>query len=162
MSPLGIKILAGLALVLAICIGLGLWGAHQEALGRAQADAAQAQQALAGERAARAESDRRVASQQENLNEDQRFASARAADAAGLDAVARRLHDDAARGRLGAADPAAAAASQGSGMPAAPMVRADVYFRALDAAVVLAKHVDCLHGVSELCARDYDALTPRP
>lgn len=43
MSPLGIKILAGLALVIAICVGLKLYDAHEQALGKQGAELAQAQ-----------------------------------------------------------------------------------------------------------------------
>lgn len=160
LSVLGVKILAGLALVAALLLGYGLWSAHEQSIGAAIVRADNAQKALAGERAARVESDRRVAAQQENLHEDERFAAARAADAAGLDAVVGRLHDDAARGRLGPVNPAASAAGPAASVPTAPVVSADLYLRAVDAAAALAKYADCLRGVSELCARDYDSLKP--
>jgi hypothetical protein len=150
-----------IAIALAVAaLSAGLWGFihHQRTLGKAEEVTAETQRALTASIANQAVTAQRIAAQQENLNEDARFATARAVDAASLDAVARRLHDSAASGRLGSADSATSAASYPGSMPAAPMVRADVYFRALDAAVALAKSVDCARGVSELCTKDYGTL----
>lgn len=159
LTALEIKILAGLALLAAVLLGLHFYDAHQQQLGEAQAQAAAAAQALAGERAARAESDRRVAKQQENLNEDQRFASARAADAASLGAAVQRVRDTiATSSRPAAADPTASGAS--AAVSATVVVRSDLLSSLVQRAADLAAAVDCQQSAGKLCAADYDALTP--
>lgn len=167
MNPLGAfsleaKAIAAGVLILALLGSLAWFVHHERQIGAAAVTAAVQHAADVATAANAAESARRQATQQENLHEADRFNAARAVDAAGLDAVVRRLHNDAASGRLAAADPAAAGSSQAAGLPAAGMVPADVYLRAVDAAADLAKAVDCLRGVSELCAGDYDALTKSP
>lgn len=163
MFPLSLEFKA-IAAAVAIAAALGgfAWLVHHERAIGAEAVTAAVQHAADVATAANAaETARRQATQQENLHEADRFNAARAADAVGLDAVVRRLHDDATSGRLAAAHPASAGASQADSLPGPAVVPAELYLRAVDAAASAAEYADCLRGVSELCARDYDALSAK-
>lgn len=160
LTSLEIKIVAGLALVVALLIGVWAYNAHEQALGAAQFKADAAEKALAATQAAQAESTRREGVQQENLHESDRFNAQRALDARDLDAAAERVRIAAASGRLAPSNSAAAGPGQAGSMPAAAVVSAELFDRAVQMAVDASKLADCRGGVSELCARDYDALTP--
>lgn len=159
LTSLEIKILAGLALVVALLIGVWAYNAHEQALGAAQFKADAAEKALAATQAAQAESTRREGVQQENLHESDRFNTQRAVDARDLDAVAERVRIAAASGRLAPGNSAAAAPSQAGSVPAAAVVSAELFIRAVEMARDAAKSADCLRGIGELCAGDYGALT---
>lgn len=163
MFPLSleVKAIAGAVAVAAALGGLAWFVHHEREIGAEKVRSA-VQHAADVQTAANAvESARRVATQQENLHEADRFNAARAVDSVGLDAVVRRLHDDATSGRLAAVHPAASGAGPASSVPGAPMVPAELYLRAVDAAASAAQYADCLRGISELCAKDYDALSTK-
>lgn len=148
--------------VLALALLGAAWGLvhHVETLGAAQAVADQAKQALAGERAARAESDRRaVAVQQKADHADQ------AASAARADADAARTADQRLRLRLTAAERGRAAvnscaADPGASASAPAFVPYDVFAGVDDAAGQLGAYADKLRVSLDACIGSYEALKP--
>jgi len=162
LSALAVKVLAGLALVAAALLAFGLWSAHEQSLGAEKVRADVATQALAGERAARAESDRRTAAIQEKADHADLAASAARADlAAATDAAGRlRLRLAAAERRRTAGDSAAADPGPAADSPA--LVPYDVFARVDDAAGQLGGYADQLRVSLEACVGSYQALsTPR-
>lgn len=100
---------------------------------------------------------RRVTVQQENLHEADLYAQQMAAGSRDLDRTVASLHEHFSPSVRPVAAPVP---GHPESVPSPDMVPADVYLRAVDAASELARAVDCLRGVSELCAKDYGALTP--
>lgn len=152
MLPLSEIKLIGYALAVAAVLG-AVWAfiAHERGIGEAKAVAAQAQ-------ADAKEYQRRVVVQQENLHEANLYAQQVVAGSRDLDRTVASLHERYAPKRATAA--AASVPGHAESVPSADMVPPDVYLRAVDAATELARAVDCLRGVSELCVKDYGALTP--
>lgn len=158
MTALEIRLIGIALAVVALLCGYGWWHHHVEQAGR---DAAQQEQREADARqsaANQAARDAQAKTQQENANEATRFDTARADAARGLDAAVQRLHDRYPVRAAAVASPGSAAASDAGGVSSPAMVPAELYFRAVDAAVDLAKYADCLRTGGELCARDYQAL----
>ncbi len=160
MSPLAIKALACLALFAALMLGLHLYDAHQQALGAATAEAAQAKQALAATQENLRESNRRVVAVQQKANDADAKASAARADA-----DAARSADDRLRIRLAAAErrraasnPAAPGASAPADTPA--FVPYEVYAGIDDAAGQFGAYADQLRISLDACIGSYQALTP--
>lgn len=160
LTPLAVKALAGLALLAAILLGIGLWDAHQQALGESKAEAKQAAQALAAEQEARRETERRVTAIQENADHADQAASAARADADAARAADQRL-----RLRLAAAERRGAPADSAASDPGAPAdsptaVPYDVFSRVDDAAGQLGDYADQLRISLDACIGSYRALTP--
>ena len=160
LSTLEVKILAGLGLMVALLFGIWAYNSHQQSIGAAQAKADAAAQALAGERAARAESDRRaVAIQQEANHADQAASAARAdADSARSAADRLRLRLAAAERSRSASDPSATSASAPAG--AAVDLYADVLGRTLEAARLIGAFADASRIAGLACQQSYSSLTP--
>lgn len=160
LSTLAVKAIGIGLLVLAILSGLALFTAHEQGIGAAKAEAAQVKQALAGEQAARIESERRVvAIQQKADHADVQASAARA------DADAARSADDRLRLRLAAAErrrTAVDSATPGASAPAdAPaFVPYDVFAGIDGAAGQLGDYADQLRISLDACIGSYNALTP--
>ena len=159
LTALDIKILAGLALVAAVLVGLWAYDSHEQALGAAEGRAKAAEQALVGEQESRRESDRRaVAVSQEANHADQ------AASAARADADAARTADERLRLRLAAAERLPAAIGASAPAPGAtaesPAAVPFVVFDRIDgAAGQLADYADQLRISLDACVGSYGALT---
>lgn len=156
-TALEAKILAAIAAIAAALIMFGLYTAHEQKLGAAEAVAVQAQQALAGERAARAESDRRtIAIQQKATNADQAASAARA-DADAAHSAGERLRQRIAALNRGAADHSAATPA-GAASASADVVSADLFASVVYTAGRYAAIADAARIAGQACQQSYDAL----
>ena len=165
MNPLGTfsleaKAIAAAVLVLALlCAAWGLVH-HFETLGAAQAVADQAKQALAGEQAARAESDRRASAVQQKADHADQKASAARADADSARTAAERLRLRLAAAERGRAAVNSCAPDPGASASAPAFVPYDVFARVDDAAGQLGSYADQLRVSLDACIGSYRALTP--
>lgn len=162
MFPLSLelKAIAAAVAVAAALAGAAWFVHHERQIGVEREAAKQTAQALAGERAARAESDRRVVAVQQKADHADLAASAARADAdAALSSADRlRIRLAAAERRRAAGDPAAADAGASADLPTA--VPYDVFARVDDAAGQLGSYADQLRVSLDACIGSYRALTP--
>jgi len=111
-----------------------------------------------------AETQRRLAAQQEAQHaHDEELARARAdaaIAAAASGRLSRQLAAFTAAARRAASDPAAVANSEATGSPVDLL--ADVFSGANSVAGVLGEALDAAHAAGVQCERDYDALTGKP
>jgi hypothetical protein len=165
-----IKILAGVGLLIAVLVGIGLWNKHQQAIGAAESRAtlaeeraSQAHLDLAAEKQNRAEETRRTNAIQEKANVADQQASAARADAAAARSAGDRLRNrlaaaDRARGAAGCAPVAGASAP---GPDEAPrLVSFDVFEGLRGVAGQAIAYADDLNVRLNACVASYDALTP--
>jgi hypothetical protein len=167
MTRLELEAIAAVVIAIAACIGLYFYDGHEQALGAAvcttgvQVAVAKAQAQAASDAAAT------NAQQAEALHEATTQNASRLADARSLASVVQRLRDGSVRG--GAATGQASAASGSSSFSlSAPDVVPGPLFRSVIAALAdteqdasdLAEYADCLRTAGQLCAADYQALTP--
>jgi hypothetical protein len=160
-NPLALKWL-GIGAGLLALLGLVAWLVQNlEAAGEAKATAKESARAAAWAASTAAAQRSQDAKQLENLNEANRFNDQRLADARELDDLVRmRKQQSAASGRSGWASAASAPGSSAAGlMPATADLSADMCQGRDEALAQLAEFADCLWGVSDLCAKDYGALT---
>jgi len=160
-TRLELEAIAGVILVIAACLGLHFYDAHQQALGAASIRVA-VQAATAKAVADDAEKAKQTdATQAANLHEATAQDAARMANARALDALAARVQHGTPRGSGSVfAAAVAAPASAASGVPPAGMVREELYFWALQRAIDASKYADCLYTGGQLCDANYRALTP--
>lgn len=158
-SALELKLVTGLAALAAVLVMFGLYTAHEREVGAAAIRAQAAEQALAGERASRIESDRRVVAIQGTAH-----AADQAASAARSDADAARSAGERLRLRLAAAEHSRSAsnpATASSGAPEAQAtgVPADLFWRVVESAGRYAAIADDAMIAGQACEAGYDGLT---
>lgn len=161
LSALAVKVLAGLALVAALLLGVGLWDAHQQALGAATVRADVATAAAAQAASAATETERRLAATQETVHvaQSQLAAASAAASAADRQRAALLVQLDRLRAGAVRGDPAAAGRGQDIQGDDPIGVLADVLGRSDARASVVDKLADERRIRAEACERSYDALT---
>lgn len=158
MSPLLIKVLAGLALLAAVMVGLHLYDVHQQELGAAQFKADAAAQALAAEQEAHRESDRRAVAIQGIAHDADQAASAARADADAAHSAGDRLQQRFAALRRSAALNSAASASGTAGSDTGDL-SAYVFRSVREMAGRYAAIADQARISGSGCEQSYDALT---
>lgn len=160
MSPLLIKVLAGLALIAAVMVGLHLYDVHQQELGAAQFKAQAAEQALTATQENLRESNRRAAAiNQKAINADQAASAARV-DADAVSTANQRLRQRIATLNRDATDHSAPAVP-GASNSTADVVSADLFTGVVDTAGRYAAIADAARIAGQACEQSYDALTIR-
>lgn len=161
LTTLEIKVLAGVGLLGAVLVGVGLWQSHERSLGKAEAQADQAQRDLQTEKSARAEEQRRTAAVQEKANAADQQASAARADAA-----AARTAGDRLRVRLAAAErsritsnPAASCAGATGSGDTPELVPFDMFEGLRVMAGQASAYADDLSVRLNTCVASYEALS---
>jgi len=157
-TRLELEAIAGVILVIAACLGLHFYDQKQQALGAANNIAQQATRALAGEQAARSESERRVIAIQQKADHAEIAASSARADA-----DAARSSDDRLRQRLAALSRATpvhpAASDPGAPATSAADLYADVLSRTLEAARLIGAFADESSIAGQACQQSYSELS---
>ncbi len=159
MTALEIKLLGGLALLIALVLGLHFYDAHQQALGKAQLQAGIDAQHAKDIADASAHNEQIHAAQEATDHEANKFnlqaqlAAPRARSAA--DGLQQRFA--AINGGCVPGDPAASAG--GPAASSASDLRADVLRRVAEAALAVASAADGSRGAGQRAEGRYDALT---
>ena len=160
--PFELKAAAGLALIVALLLGLHLWISSIKREATAVCQASYQAAALKAEEAARTEEQRRTVAQSEIVNESQRLATRASSDRSlATDAAARLRERAAARSGQPACHPQAAPGSAAAAD--APGVPADVLGRCGEAVGLFAAIADQRGIRGAACERINDSLTvPTP
>ena len=161
LSALAVKVLAGLVLIAALLVGVGLWNAHQQSLGAEKVRAEVATAAAAQAASAASETERRLLATQETVHAAQAQLQAASADAGAADRQRAALLVQLDRLRASAMRGDPATAGRGSGVEGDdPIgVLADVLGRSDARASVVDLLADQRRIRAEACERSYDALT---
>lgn len=159
LSALGVKVLAGLALVAALLLGYGLWQSHEQSLGAEREISKQTAQALVATQDNLRESNRRTVAVEGNAHAADLAASAARADADAAHSAGERLRLRLAAAERGRAASDPAATSAGATADAPGLVPYDVFESVRAAGERLAGYADQSRIAGQACERSYDALT---
>jgi hypothetical protein len=159
LSVLGVKILAGLALVAALLLGYGLWSAHEQSIGAAEVKAQAAEQALAATQENLRESTRRVVAVNQKATDADQAASAARADADAAHSAGERLRLRLAAAERGRAADHSSAADPGASAASPSLVPYDVFEGVRSAGEQLAGYADQLRISLDACVGSYSSLT---